>query len=287
MNYFKNSIWAICLLFSLSCWGQKHEETINREVVFNNQSNDNQLIINNIFGSISVEAYEGKKILIEVQKHIRSKNQNGTEIGKKEVVFETVKRDGKIHLFTNTPYSSYDVDNGLYKHDWKTNERKYEYWMDYKVQVPKNTNLKLTTINDGEIYVKGVEANLLEINNVNGGIDMEKVAGKTFVNALNEDINVEYVTIPVAGSEFKSLNGDVNVTIHADLNADVYFKSLNGDFYTNIDKIDTNVKSTYEKKKGRKGTKYEVNAKSRFQLGDGGDLLSFDLLNGDVLLRKN
>ncbi len=282
------TVALVCLMFICNLTiAQKHVETISKSLNFSQVSPDNYLVIKNIFGSISVEAYNGKEVKVEVQKQIEAKSSIELEKGKKEISLGVIEKTDRIILYPDTPYGKFNSEKESFRYNENHNDRDYEYQLNFTVKVPMNTNIKLSTVNDGNIYVKGVQCKLIRTNNVNGAITMKDIAGKTLASALNEDINISYATAPLDDSTFKSLNGDININVNSDLNAEVSFKSLNGDFYTNIESVQASTKTTTKKTGGKRGTKYEVNAKDSFQLGKGGSQLSFDLLNGDVTLKRN
>ena len=114
---------------------------------------------------------------------------------------------------------------------------------------------------------------------------MENISGKTYANALNKNIDISYAENPGGDSTYKSLNGDINITVKSNLNADVRFKSLNGDFYTNLETKTSPSEMKVSTKSSRRGTRYKMNSKSRFSIGQGGVEMDFDVLNGDVTIK--
>lgn len=56
---------------------QTFSEKITREYAFEKKSDDNAVLIANINGSISVAAYEGDKIQVEVTRTIKGKQRKG------------------------------------------------------------------------------------------------------------------------------------------------------------------------------------------------------------------
>jgi len=54
----------------------------------------------------------------------------------------------------------------------------------FEIEVPSRTNLKLSTVNSGEILVENVEGEL-EVGNTNGGITLNGVAGAVTAGTVN------------------------------------------------------------------------------------------------------
>lgn len=285
MNTLKKTLILVCSCVSLMVIGQSHKETITKEIQFKTNSSENLLVVDNVFGSVHVEGYNGSTIKIEALKSIDAYNNRALEQAKKEINVSVEQVDNYIYVFLNTPYTRFNRETGRYSHHENNSRRNYRYTLDFKIMVPQKTNIELKAVNNGEIRVKNVHANELVVNNINGPITLDNVSGKTHANALNRDINITYKTKPVDGSSFKSLNGNINIDIKEQLDADISFKTLNGGFYTNLNTSSLKPLTTVDTQKRSNGAKYKVNAKQRFRIGNGGAKLSFDLLNGDATIK--
>ncbi len=103
------------------------------------------------------------------------------------------------------------------------------------IEVPARTNLEISTINDGEISVEGVEGEL-EIGNVNGGITLTRVAGSVVAHTTNGDVRVALARVtPQKTMAFTTLNGDVDVTFPAATKATLKLRSEQGEILTDFD----------------------------------------------------
>ncbi len=285
MNTFKRTLLLICTVACLMTYGQSHKETIKKELRFKTNSSENLLVVDNIFGSIEVEGYSGATIQIEAEKSIDAYNNRSLEQGKQEVGLRVVEVGNTIYAFLNTPYTQFFEETGRYNHNERNSRRNYNYSLNFKIKVPHATNIELKTVNNGDIKVSDVYAKEIIVKNINGAITLDNITGKTYANALNQDINISYKTKPLDGSSFKSLNGNINIDIKEALDADITFKSMNGGFYTNLSTSSAKPLSSVAKHKRNNGVKYKVNSNQRFRLGDGGAKLSFDLLNGDATIK--
>jgi hypothetical protein len=274
----------------------KAKETIVKEYQFNTNSPDNILVVDNIYGSIDVEGYNGKTIQVEVTKTISADTKKDLQLGKNEIGIKSAKKNNAVYVYLDSPYSKFDLETGNFEHHEfnfssrrsyeHRKKRMYKYKLDFKIKVPKNASIDIKAVNNGNITVENVHGKLLIVRNINGAIDMKNVSGKTDVNALNKDINITYAKNPTEESFYNSLNGDINIKFKEGLDASISYKTMNGEFFTNFDieKTIPIIKTTSEKK--NKGTKYKINSNRHFKIGNGNVDLHFNQLNGDAILKK-
>lgn len=274
----------------------KSTETISKTYQFNTNSADNILVVDNVYGSIDIEGYNGTTVQVEVMKFVTADTKEDLELGKKEIGIKSAKKDNALYVYLDSPYTYFDLETGQferrqfsynYNRNYKHRKsRNYRYNLDFKIKVPKNIGVDVKTVNNGNINIENMHGKLLIVRNINGAIDMKNVSGKTDVNALNKDINITYAKNPTEESFYKSLNGDIKILFKDDLDASISYKTMNGDFYTNFDVEKSNpiIKTTSERK--NKGTKYKVNSNKHFKIGNGDVHLHFNQLNGDAIVKK-
>jgi DUF4097 and DUF4098 domain-containing protein YvlB len=279
------------LLFVVQVEAQEYSETINETLSFPNNSSNNKLFVYNVEGDVKVVGYSGNTVKVEAVKTISGKkgrrlNAGDLALGKQQISLATGADGHIIYVYLDSPYSKFELETGKFSHNESNVRRNYHYTMNILVKVPFATNVKLGAMNNGVIEVTDIDAEEISVNNLNGPITLNNIAGKVNANALNKDIMVSYAKNPTKESHYNALNGDVHLSVQKGLNADVSFRSLNGDIYTNIETSlgtkATRVKTT----NGRRGTKYKVNSDSNFIIGNGGVSMHFDLLNGDVLIKE-
>jgi hypothetical protein len=290
MKFLKPLIMIIVCCCTITAVAQKSTETIKEEVQFNTSSKENVFYVDNMHGAIEVEGYNGKTIVIEVTKTITGKTAEIVAKGKREINLKVQRRGNKIYAYSDSPYTFFDLESGEYSHreNWNSrrSRRKYEYSLDFKIKVPKNVSIDVSTVNDGDIYVQNMHGVTLSANNVNGAITLKNVSGATDVNALNKDINIVYTENPTSESWYRSLNGDINIKFKEMLNANVSHRTMNGGFYTSYAVSNLAPKIVKEKLRKSKGVKYRVRSKGQFKIGNGGVQLNFDQLNGDTIVKN-
>lgn len=283
----------VCVLIAMSvglqcAMAQKKEfkETIKKEVSFEARNEENSLVLKNIFGSITVEGYDGSSVQLVADKTITAKNDADLERGKQELQLKIVQKDDTIWIYPDAPYIEFK--EGHLKYNWCNNNEEpvYDHTLNITLRVPKNIKLEVSTVNNGEIVVSDMRGSYINANNVNGGIDLNNITGQTNVRCINGAVNISYADNPNASSTYYSLNGDIHLTYQQDLSADIAFKSMNGELFTDFEITKQFVKTT--KDKGGQGTKatYRYESKPVVQIGKGGLSFDFETLNGDVIIKK-
>lgn len=285
----KQLIFMVCLslLVGIQCTEAQQGEftaAIKKEIPFSN-STDKTVIVKNVFGSISVEGYNGSTIIVEVEKTVTADNPKDLELGKQELILQIIQDDNRVVLHPDAPYMNFD-ENQL-KYNWCNNnnykEPPYKHQMNFKIKVPNSVQVNVSTVNEGEVSVKNTKGTYLQAENINGGITLTNVTGKTKVNCINGEVNISYTENPKSPSEYYSLNGDINILYQKALSANISFKSMNGEMFTDFD-INKQFMKT-NKERGDKA-KYKFEAKPVVQIGSGQVDFDFETLNGNVFIKK-
>jgi len=244
------------------------------------------LTIYNLDGFIKVEGYAGDKVIIEVDKTISAKNTDVLEQGKKEVKLGFEQIGDSVVAYMIEPWDTRP-------HDWRDGDnwhdhRRIEYRcnLGFTVKVPFNANLRVSTVNNGDVTVKDVTGTL-HVGNVNGGITILNAKGTTHANTVNGDLTVNYLSNPTEASTFYTLNGKLTATFQPNLSADLQFKTMNGAFYTDFPDtqlLPPTVIKNHEKKGD--GTVYKLNKDTELRIGSGGKKFKFETLNGNIYIKK-
>ncbi len=266
----RRTIMLLCLLPALAAaqrhgwrhagWDYQDNETQQRS--FTVSGPGRKLIVDNISGYVHVTGTGGATVEVSVARHTDAESNAALARAKSEVSLQMSQEDGTVTLY----------EDGPFRHRGDSGNRGYDVRFDYDIQVPANTELELKTINAGDIVVKNTTADF-SIHGLNGGIEMDGVAGSGTVHTLNGPVNVRFARNPAKPTSFHSLNGPIEVHFQPGLNADLKFHTLNGGVYTDGD---VTVGGDGREQVGRRPT--------RGRIGSGGAQLSFDTLNGSIKL---
>jgi hypothetical protein len=105
----------------------------------------------------------------------------------------------------------------------------------YEIEVPSRTNLKVSTVNNGEILIENVDGDI-DVSNTNGGIGLSNVAGSVNAGTTNGDVRATMTRVTAQREmAFTSLNGTVDVTLPPSTKANLRLRSDNGDIYSDFE----------------------------------------------------
>ena len=284
----------LILLISISLadsalYGQSRQEELTRTLRWEQPSADHVLILKNISGDVQVTGYEGDAIQLTVQKSIRAKNKNDLARGWEEVQLVTEVDGSMARVYLEAPFIKTEVKNNDLHYQMNRHDNDdYQFRFDFTVRVPQRTNLRVSTINEGDVRIEGIASKQIETNNINGNIWGTAISGTVRAQTINGNIDIAYIQSPVRESKYKTINGDINLSFPPDLAANVRFESMNGDLFTDFPEVEY-LPASVETKQNQSGQKttYRVDKSTQVRIGEGGPLLDFEVLNGSVYLKQN
>jgi hypothetical protein len=121
---------------------------------------------------------------------------------------------------------------------------------EFRIRVPRHSNLIISTSMGGDIVVDGVEGDL-DINSMNGEVTLRDIASSAVVNTMNGEIRATFKRAPVKPVSFSTMNGEIDVRLPADTKANLRMRTHNGSIRTNFP--DQVLQTKTEKVTGRSG----------------------------------
>jgi hypothetical protein len=271
----------------LSCTQTEAQELRSKEKIHKEYtvSNGGFMGLYNLNGSIKIEGYEGDKVIIDIDQTIEAKSKSELEEGKQEFKLGFDQKGDSLTLYTAEPYDTRPRSWNK-KQNWNRNVE-YQVFLNYVVKIPKGMNIRISTVNEGEISVTNVDG-LIRANNVNGGITLKNIKGANDVHTVNGDVNINYTALPPNDAKYYTLNGDLRITYPANFTADCQFKTFNGEFFTDFDEVEKLPAETIKNKIEREGsTTYKLDKINRIRIGStGGKNLKFETFNGNIYIKK-
>jgi hypothetical protein len=263
-------------------------------------------------GSITVKGYEGKEVIVEARSRERklsgedeedfvtprppappmaaaldslkrARRHRDKDMDKDEQDKADKAAGMKKLSVSGTGLEVEEQDNevNISTESWKST-------VDLVIQVPVNSDLELSSTNDGPISVENVSGDI-EISNVNDAITLKNVSGVVVAHTVNGDITAGLLRVtPDKPMSFSTLNGDVDVTFPADVKATFKLKSNQGDVYSDFDIALKQVpQKSEEASKSEKG-KYRISFDKYITgaVSGGGPEYTLNTFNGDIYIRK-
>jgi hypothetical protein len=255
----------------------QEKETIRK--TFNLAAANKAVDVDNIFGSIEVTGGQGDQVQLVVNKTISAESKDKMEAAKKEVTLDITDQPDLLKLYVNGPFRC-NCGNGSDGCSGWRGDRGYTVKMDFQLQVPRNIEVRLKTVNSGHVRVQDVTGNF-SVHNVNGGIEMQNVAGSGVAKTVNGPVRVTFRENPREKSDFATINGNVDLYFVRGLAGDFRFKTMNGAVYSDFEMTSLPAQPASAE---RRGTKF-VFRSDRFtggRVGSGGPEIKAENLNGDI-----
>jgi hypothetical protein len=238
--------------------------------------------LDNFDGSITVTGSSTQEIKVEVHKTIRARSAEKVQEAKREVQLDMAPHDDGLRIYVDGPFRCKCGDGSI---NWRGSSfYGYEVSFDFTVQAPRDTNLRLRTVNRGNIRVENI-AGRFDVENINGGLELLEVSGSGHAYALNRPVKVLFSGNPAAASDFGSLNGDVDISFRPGLSADLWMKTFNGHAYTDFDVSALPGRAGVREQRDGKFV-YKTSEFFGVRAGNGGPELKFDAFNGDIRIRN-
>lgn len=228
-------------------------------------------------GSITVNAYDGKEIVVEATTKTRK-------------IRLSDKASMKASGMTRIPVTSSSLTVEEYRNHVSISTASWKNAVDLVIKVPTNTSLKLSCVNQGDISVEGVSGEI-EAQNTNGRVTLLNISGSAVASSHDKDVTVTFDSIdPDKAMSFSSFNGDVDVTFPAGLKAKVKLKTDQGEIFSDfaIEEIENPEKIVTKNKRSSDG-KYEVSIDRAFwgTINGGEREIHFTNYFGDIYIRKH
>ena len=278
----------LVLLTALLSLGTGHErsevsekEDIRKTLTFPAGGPSNQVLVDNISGSIHVVGYDGSEIQLLAHRTSYGASLEKLKEAKEKITLDIRQEPGKIIFYVNTPWR---CENGKLSYQQRDDDG-FDADFDFELKVPAASDFTLKTVNKGTISVTNMQG-AFEVHNVNGGIEMSGITGAGDAATVNGDVIVGFRENPGASCVFATVNGSIEVQVPGPLSADLKFKTFNGDMYSDFQVAGMPQSMSAPRKIGRR-TVYRGGEFTSVRAGNGGPELRFETLNGDIRILRN
>jgi len=238
------------------------------------------LEIDNVWGSIEVVGTNSGQAQLTVKKSLRAESKEKLEQARKEVTLDITEQAGSLKLYVNGPFRC-NCNDGCGRREFEG----YIVKMDFQLQVPRDIDIKLKTVNEGRVLVGDINGNFV-VRNVNGDVEMDNVAGSGTVHTVNGPVKVSFRQNPREISDFRTVNGPVELRFAKSLAADFRFKTFNGSIYSDFPVTALPVRAIQEEHHGAKVV-FHADRYTGVRVSSGGPEIKVETLNGEIRILEN
>jgi DUF4097 and DUF4098 domain-containing protein YvlB len=252
----KAPLFAAMLLMTASAANAETlDETIHKTLPF---AAGSRLELSNTNGDVEVSTWDRDEIDIEAHKRVRSSNGD-----KARQAFEDLQIEIKESASGVTIDTLYPKSPG----GWFGNVNSQ---VSYTIRVPERSDLDIETVN-GKVDIEGAEGKI-ELASTNGGIRVRDAGGSVSARTTNGGIDVELGSITEdEDMTLRTTNGGITLTLPTDIHANLSARTTNGSVNTDFP---VTVQGTFRRNR------------LEGELNGGGATLDLKTTNGSIRIRE-
>jgi hypothetical protein len=262
------------------------KEDIVKTLKFADPAKPGELVVDNLFGPITVEGYAGKDVILEAKKIVYARDESRAKLAEEEVRLDITEKGHIVEAYVDGPFRETENERrekGIHIR----RDPGYKVYYGFTIKVPFRTNLVLSTVTDGDVEVRGVEGKF-DVRDVNGKVRLSDIAGSGDARTVNGGVTVVFKRHPDGACLFRTVNGDVEVDFPGEPSADFRVKTMHGEVYSDFDVTYLPKAPPVREERPEKGGKYVYRSEGYFgvRAGKGGPEIKLDTLTGDILIAK-
>jgi len=235
--------------------------------------------VENVFGAVRVVGHESPVVEVVAEETVRARSAEALERARREVWLDVGAEGDEVRVIVDGEFRRHEE-----RHGWGGEWDGYRVQYDFEIRVPRGTHLDLRTVNDGVIGVHDVHGRF-HAANVNGPVTLTGVTGPGEATTVNGAVQVHFDENPDGDSTFHTVNGKLELWFQPGLSADLRFKTFHGEARTDFDVTplasDPPAETLHDGRRIIRTPDW-----SAVRVDRGGPQLSFETLNGDILIRK-
>ena len=262
------------------------KEDIVRTLKLADPGKPGELIVDNVFGPITVEAYDGKDIQLKARKVVYARDEARARKAEEEVKLDITEKGNTVEAYVDGPFRE-DEEGAGRSGIHMRRDPGYRVYYGFTLKVPARTNLVLATVLDGDIEVRGVEGTF-DVRNVVGKVRLIDAAGSGEAQTVSAGLTVLFRRHPDGPCSFKSVSGDVEVDFPGEPSADFRFKTMNGEVYSDFDVTRLPKAVPVREERAEKDGRFVYRSEgfTGVRSGKGGPEIKLETLTGDILIAK-
>lgn len=211
---------------------------------------------------------------------------------REDAVFEVTVEQGTRKIVTPSGTQSLKTAAFSLEVEEKDNRISVETdWRAKKVnvvaRVPRQANLQLSTVNNGEIIVSNITGKLV-LENVNGPITASNINGSVIAEAVNQDISVSFASLDTSQAmSFSSVNGDLKLGLPSNAGVQLHIDSSEGEIYSDYEVEVQPTAPEVIREDGPGGVEVKVKNVIIANINGGGPIIRLKTLNGNIEITRS
>lgn len=150
---------------------------------------------------------------------------------------------------------------------------------------PVDTQLDVSTVNDGRIDIAGVSGSV-SAGNVNGPIAIAGLHNCDELNSVNGEVSLGFATAPGQNCDIETINGDITLSMPETSGLDVTMDLFNGRMLTQLPVDPLAIPPRVEHIVSGDRHQYRIEQHAGVRIGAGGPTFTISSMNGDIRIQK-
>ena len=234
------------------------------------------LEIENIWGDVRVRPGKAGEVVVTISEKRSAPDQKRFDRSLETLKLNTESDDSGVAFYVGTA-----------DRDWHGRNRCRDCRVEYQfdVVVPVDTQLDVSTVNDGRIDVADV-AGSVSAANVNGPISVSGMHVCEELNSVNGEVDLGFATPPGDNCSIETINGDITLALPENSDFDVAMDLFNGRMLTQLPVDSLALPATVEHTESNGRHQYRIAQQAGVRIGAGGPLFTISSINGDIRIQK-
>ena len=178
------------------------------------------LSLDNVNGGITLRAWDQPRIQVHAVKKVTSSNDKAAKERMADLRIEATPRDGGLQLATRDPHANGGLMDWLFSPSVNAS-------VTYEISMPRSMNVDVDNVN-GTIQISDVTGEL-KLDTTNGRIEVERCGGSVDASTTNGSIRAD-LSAPAANKPmaFETTNGRITLVVPASFRANIDAATTNG-----------------------------------------------------------
>lgn len=181
-------------------------------------SADGRVAVSNINGPVHISGWDRNEVKVDAIKYARSKERLD------EAKIKVDASSSQVSIHTEYP----DRDR-----DWRKGGYDNPASIEYTITVPRGARLDKIELINGGLDIQGM-AGEVRATCINGSLDAKGLSGRVDLSTVNGPVKAHLDRVAASPMELSSVNGSVTLTIPSDAKAEIEASTVHGSINTDF-----------------------------------------------------